>query len=484
MRPREAEVLLYSLAEVSPRQGGEYDMTADTIAAIATAPGVSAIGVVRLSGPDAIILAEKVFRAKNRKPLDQVASHQMIYGSMISAHGVPIDDGLLVMMRGPHSYTGEDVVELHCHGNTTILHTLLAALLTHGARLADAGEFTRRAFVNGKLDLLQVEAVGDLLQARSTAGVELAAQQLTGALPDRFEAMRQTLVGFLAHVHAAIDYPEEVPEVSAEEWQSEVQAILAACEELLANAASGIRLREGVDTVIIGKPNVGKSSLLNAILRTQRAIVTAIAGTTRDVIEESVEISGVSFRLSDTAGLRATDDPVEKEGVLRTQQRLAAADLVLAVFDASQPLSADDEDVLTHLRGGAQKAIVVCNKSDLPEMINPAAFGALPVVKVSAKLGRGLAELEAMMADAAGVVHARQVQSTEQNLLSRPRQIGALEGMATALRQTLASMAAGVTPDCLAADLEEALWHLGALTGETTPDEIVDEIFHRFCVGK
>jgi tRNA modification GTPase len=396
-------------------------MLTDTIAAIATAPGVSAIGVVRISGPDAVALADKVFQPKHKRPLSQFPTHKMIYGSMMSPSGAPIDDGLCVVMRGPHSYTGEDVVEFHCHGNTTILQALLATLVTHGARLAEAGEYTRRAFVNGKLDLLQVEAVGDLLQARSTAGVELAAQQLTGNLPDQFAEMRQVLVGFLAHVHAAIDYPEEVPEVSAEEWGTEVRAVLNRCETLLAHAASGIRLREGVDTVIIGKPNVGKSSLLNALLRTQRAIVTDIAGTTRDVIEESVEIAGVSFRLSDTAGLRSTDDPVEKEGVLRTQQRLAAADLVLAIFDGSQPLTAEDKDVFTQVRKKPQKTLVVLNKSDLPQVLTAADFGDPPVVKVSAKLGDGLTELEEMMADAAGVVHARQVQSTEQNLLSRPR---------------------------------------------------------------
>lgn len=441
------------------------------------------MGIVRLSGPAAVDIADQVFRsARPGRKLATVPSHLMIRGTVVNAEGALLDDCLAVRMQQPNSYTGEDVVEFHCHGSQVVLRSLLAALLSRGARAAAAGEFTRRAFVNGKLDLVQVEAVGDLVEATSEAGAELAVQQLAGALCGQFAKMQEKLMEFLAHVHAAIDYPDEVPDPAPEEWVIAVQGMLNEVLAMLEDAERGIRLREGIKAVIVGKPNVGKSSLLNALLRMPRAIVTEVAGTTRDVIEESIQIGGVAFRLSDTAGLHETSDVVESQGVTRTWQKLAEADLVLAVFDVSQPMDDDDAIVLSQAR--EHRCIAVWNKSDLPGCLDEATFAGVPVVRVSARSGAGLHRLENLMAETAGVADDRQVQRESRALLSRPRQIGALRGVAHALRQTLEGAAMGLSPDCLAAELEEGLWHLGELTGETTPDEIVNEIFQRFCVGK
>ena len=451
-------------------------MLTDTIAAIATGFGVAAVGVVRLSGPEAVDIADRLFHSRSGIRLKEAESHRMLYGTIVDPGGGILDQALAVVMRAPRSYTGEDVVEFHCHGSPVVLRAVLTALISSGARSADPGEFTKRAFVNGKLDLVQVEGVSDLLYARSERARQLAVRQVEGALSQRIETMRQTLIAFLAHVHASFDYPDEVPEPTSQHWSECLQGILQQIDQLLAEAQLGIRVRDGIDTVLVGRANVGKSSLMNALLRTPRAIVTPVAGTTRDVIEESCEIAGVAFRLSDTAGISNSSDPVEREGIRRTRRRAAEADLLLGVFDASEPLRDEDLEVLRLL--DQQKSIVVLNKSDLPRRIDTEIFDDRRVVSVSAITGVGLDALEKAMVEAA------EVGEPKESLLTRPRQVGALRATAQAVRDVILGVEQGLTADCLAVDLEEALWHLGELTGETTPDEIINEIFSRFCVGK
>ena len=450
----------------------------DTIAAIATATGIAGIGVVRISGPDAILIADELFRSSRGRRLVDAESHRLYHGTVEDANGYVLDDCLAVAMRGPASFTGEDVVEFHCHGSPVILRAVLSALITAGARMAGPGEFTRRAFVNGKLDLVQVEAVSDLLYARSERAGILAARQLGGALSQRIGAMREALLAFLAHVHAAIDYPDEVPDVDAQTWQLRVEELLRGTEELLAEARLGMQVRDGIDAVLIGRANVGKSSLLNALLRTPRAIVTEVPGTTRDVIEEAVQIAGVAFRLSDTAGIEETTDPVEQEGIVRSLDRADEADLLLGVFDSSQPFQKEDERVLRLLAGRAN--LIVLNKCDLEHKLETNPFLGQRCVTVSARTGEGLTALEEAMAEVAEITPA----VSENLLLTRPRQVGALQATARALKRVLTGLSRQITADCLAVELETALWHLGELTGETTPEDVVSEIFRRFCVGK
>lgn len=457
-------------------------MLQETIVAISTALAPAAIGIIRLSGPQAVYIADTLCQpVKAHMSLTQAQSHHLYQGRIQQPSGDLIDDCLVAVMRSPHSYTGEDMVELHCHGSFVVLQQVLELCIAAGARAAGPGEFTRRAFYNGKLDLIQVEAVGDLLEATSSKAAAAAAQQLAGALSTQIQAARTGLLGFLAHVQAAIDYPEDVPDLAPTNWLTQTAEIIQQLEQLIKGAQRGIRLRTGVDAVLIGRPNVGKSSLLNMLLATERAIVTSVAGTTRDVIEESVEIAGVAFRLSDTAGLRSEGRQLEMIGMERTRQRMATADLLLAVFDGSQDIQDDDEQVLAAIKG--RNAVVVVNKSDLPPCFPLEKLANLPIVHVSALSGAGQNELEQTMAQVMQVTTDYEI-GTASALVTRNRQVGALRGALEALYRVQIGVKTGITADCLALELEDALWHLGELTGASCQDEVLDEIFRRFCVGK
>ena len=462
-------------------------MLNDTIAAISTAMAPAAIGIVRVSGPAAAPISDLLFRpATTGVRLETIPARRLCRGWIITREGQKVDDCLAAVMRAPYSYTGEDTVEFYCHGSPVVLRQVLELCMVAGARAAQAGEFTRRAFIHGKLDLLQVEAVGDLLAATSTKAAALAATQLAGALSTRIAAIRDEVVQFLAHVQAALDYPEEVPEVAPELWQERLAALASELGELAATAQQGMRLRDGLSAVLVGRPNVGKSSLMNLLLATDRAIVAEMPGTTRDVIEESVEIGGVQFRLSDTAGVRRQGQAVEMMGIARTKERVADADLLLAVFDGAASFTDDDEDVRALV--GGRPRIAVVNKSDLPQRLPARALAGMRVVLVSALTGQGLAELRQAMVEVAGVVGtagpADGGASRSSVMVTRPRQLGALRGAQESLQRALAAMRQGVTADCLALELEDALWHLGELTGETAREEVINEIFSRFCVGK
>lgn len=454
----------------------------ETIAAIATGAGEGGIGIVRLSGDAALAVAERIFRPRRGLPLGRRRSHTVTYGWVETAAGERVDEALALVMRGPHSYTGEDVVELQCHGGQLAVRRVLEQALQAGARLAEPGEFTRRAFLNGRMDLSQAEAVVDLIRAKTDRAMAAAVAHLSGSLREAVGAMRSRLLEMMAHVEADIDFPELELEVQTrEEIAAGCAEALAAMERMLGGARAGRILREGLRVVLAGRPNVGKSSLLNRLVRENRAIVTAVPGTTRDVIAEWVELGGVPVQLSDTAGIRDTDDPVEQLGVERTRTALRQAHLVLVVVDCAAGLLPEDREWIAELPATASR-IGVANKIDL----NPAfplaelaeALGGAPVVAVSAEQGTGLPALEAEIARQAGALDAGE------DLLVNARQAEAIRRAAAHLREALEALAQGVGVELVSIDLRAAWMALGEVTGETADDQLLDQIFGRFCIGK
>ncbi|MDH7568947.1 MAG: tRNA uridine-5-carboxymethylaminomethyl(34) synthesis GTPase MnmE [Armatimonadota bacterium] len=463
----------------------------DTIAAIATARGEAAIGVIRVSGPAVGSLIERLFHTPRGAPLPRRAT----LGAIRDPHtGELVDQVVLTFYPAPASYTGEDVAEISAHGGTVPLRRILGLTLAYGARLAQPGEFTLRAFLNGKLDLAQAEAVIDIIQARTDRGLSLAANQLAGRLSAAVYAARDAVLPLLAHIEATIDFPEDVPEMPPETVAAEIRRALHAVEELLAGAHRGRIYRDGVRVVIAGRPNVGKSSLLNALLREERAIVTEVPGTTRDVIEESANVAGIPLRAIDTAGIRAPGDPVEAIGVQRSLQQLDAADLVLLVVDASQPLTEADQDIAA--RVGNRAVVVAANKQDrrpkpAGHAISPLAEPDLealrrhlpgaPVVPVSALRGEGIDALERAIAE---VLLGNEVAAGDDPLVTSARHAAALEAAAAGLRRALDTLEEELPLEFLATDLQDALHSLALVTGESVTDEVLSHIFGRFCIGK
>ncbi len=452
----------------------------DTIAAISTPLGEGGIGIIRISGERAEQIGLAIF---SRKPRGGFKSHRFYYGTISDpADCRVLDEAMVVLMRAPRSYTCEDVLEVQCHGGYLLIQQLLTLVLRQGARLAAPGEFTRRAFLNGRIDLVQAEAVIDVIRGKTDAALALAQQQRAGILSERIDAIRERIVRALALVEAHIDFPEE--EIDANAW-SEAALLageaLAAAVRLLAGFDEGKALREGVSVVIAGKPNVGKSSLLNTLLREKRAIVTAIPGTTRDVIEEVVNIRGLPVRVLDTAGICETEDPIEREGVLRALDKIALADLALFVLDASRSMDHDDLFIAEKLCG--KKFLVVLNKCDLPErIVLSAPFAPDAAVRISTHSGAGIEELHKAIHEE--FLHGRVVDSREYVVLSNVRQRDALEGCRLALERFLAGAAAALNLELLAIELRDALQAVGAVTGETRNDQILDLIFQQFCIGK
>lgn len=457
----------------------------DTISAIATAAGEGGIGIVRLSGPAALAVAEQLFCGQQGRKASEVPSQQVAYGHIVDPkEGQIIDEVLLLVMRAPRSYTREDVVEIHCHGGSVPLRAILELTLQHGARLAEPGEFTKRAFLNGRLDLAQAEAVMDIIRAKTDASLKMAVGQLEGTLSKVVRELRHDILGMIAHLEASIDFPEEdIEELAVQTVEGEVRKALARIGDLLATRKTGRILREGLETVIIGKPNVGKSSLLNALLREKRAIVTDIPGTTRDVIEEYVNLRGVPLKIIDTAGIRETEDVVEQLGVERAKELVERADLILMLLDASTPLTDEDRDVMGLL--GGRNALVLINKSDLPAVWEPAELEPLvqaqQILKISVAAGAGLAELEDTIIR---LVYAGEVEQKEGAFVQNVRQAQWLEQAQQALQEVLTTIAAGMPPDCMVIDLRAAWEKLGAINGDTIGEDIIDQIFSQFCIGK
>ena len=462
----------------------------DTIAAISTPPGPGAIGILRLSGPDAASIAEKCFRPLGRKGLLEHAPRELVYGSLLDSGGQPIDRVLCTYSLGPSSYTGEDTAEFQCHGSPMVLALGLEALFAAGARQAGAGEFTRRAFLNGRLDLAQAEAVGDLLEARSREGARHAAGQLSGALSRKIGAAYSALVDVMAHFHAVLDYPDEdIDPFRMEELEKTLEEQEDRLFKLAASGHRGNLLVQGLACPIVGRPNAGKSSLLNALVGYDRAIVTDIPGTTRDTVEASVQIQGLLVRLIDTAGVRQSDDPIERIGVERSREALHGSNFILMACDGSAPFTQEDAALLQDCLNRAD-TILVWTKSDLPRARVPSFSlpaeleSRLHTLSVSVKTGAGLAELEEAMGALMEKFFPRAQEEAYGQLLTNERQAQAAEKAYRSVRQARESLEAGATPDALLIDVEEALSALGELTGQSVREDVTDRIFSKFCVGK
>lgn len=452
----------------------------DTIAAIATGEVVSAIGIVRVSGPGAVAAAEAVFRPADGRPMSEHRDRQLVYGRLVDAAGRVLDICLCTISRAPHSYTGEDTAELQCHGSPVVLRAALEALFAAGARQAGPGEFTKRAFLNGMLDLTEAEAVIDIIEAATAEAAVNAAGQLGGALSRRAEHVYSDVVDIISHFDAVLDYPDEdIEPFELANYASRLDAGASELRELLASFERGRVMREGVRAAIVGRPNAGKSSLLNAILGYDRAIVTAQPGTTRDTIEEKALLGGVLLRLTDTAGLREAADEAEREGVRRAFAAADGAELAIAVFDGSEPLSDADAETLAAARA-AKRAICVVNKADLPRALDAAELtGFDAVVSLSARTGEGL---EALASAVAELFPAPAAPAGE--ILTNARQAEAVGRALAALDAARDALASGLTPDAVLTEAEDALSALAELTGRSVRDDVTDRIFSRFCVGK
>jgi len=453
----------------------------DTIAAIATPLQPSGLGVIRVSGEQAVSAVEALFKT-NGKPLKKAETHKLVHG-WIKDDGKLIDKVLVVVMRAPHSYTTEDVVEIQCHGSPFVLRIILNLVLRQGVRLADAGEFTQRAFLHGRLDLTQVEAISDLIQASSEIGARLSAQQLSGKLFHAIDAVKKQVVSIASLVEASIEFPEEDHEFThQEDCLQRLDQASADLESLLSHADRGRQIRDGFSVVLIGRPNVGKSSLLNTLLREQRAIVTTIPGTTRDSIEESVQIQGLAFRLTDTAGIRITEDLIESEGIRRTQNVREKADLVLLILDASEKLMDEDLSLISEVE--KERTIVVLNKKDLMDDTTPRWYekiSRLESVLISAKTGEGCDELESSLYKKATLGGLPQ---EDEIWITNRRQQQAAKNALSALLSARKSLNQSSGEEFLAVDLRSCLNALGEIVGETTSDDLLGQIFSDFCIGK
>ena len=458
-----------------------YDTT-DTIAAIATPLGESGIGVIRISGSKAYDVGDAIFKSKSSLPLAQRRDRSIQYGLIVDDDGKAVDEVILLIMKGPRSYTAEDVLEIQCHGGRQSLSEILGLVLRHGARLANPGEFTQRAFVNGRIDLAQAEAVMDVIQAKSAQGLTSAVSQLEGRLSRVVGDMRLHLTDFITRLEVTVDYPEEdLEDIEVPDIAGAIREMERRLDDMLAESKSGRMMRDGVMAAIAGTPNAGKSSLLNRFLETERAIVTDVPGTTRDVIEEWISIQGVPICLVDTAGIRSTDDTVEQIGVRRAKEYMERADIILVVVDQSRPLQEEDRQILETARG--RQALIVLNKEDLQpafETEELQSYG-LPLLSISASTGAGMGALKDAMLSLALKQGLTAAQSA---LLANTRHIELVRQSREALQRALDTIEAGMPVDCAIVDIREAWELLGSITGDTVHDDIIEEIFSRFCLGK
>lgn len=457
----------------------------DTIAAISTPPGEGAIGIVRLSGEEAIAVADRVYKLGSKQLADQT-SHTIHYGNIVNPKTEEtVDEVMVTIMRAPKTFTREDVVEINCHGGILAVNQVLQIVLQNGARLAEPGEFTKRAFLNGRIDLSQAEAVMDLIRAKTDKAMYVALQQLDGNLSNLIRNLRSEILDTLAQVEVNIDYPEydDVEEMTSVLLIEKAKQVKAAIQQLLETASQGKILREGLATAIIGRPNVGKSSLLNYLLREEKAIVTDIAGTTRDVIEEYVSVKGVPLRLIDTAGIRETEDIIERIGVERSRKALVDADLILLVFNQNEPLT--DEDKALIEATNQNHRIIILNKMDLPNKLDLEELeflvGEDAIVKTSVLTQSGVDVLESKIAD---LFFSGNTGERDATYVSNVRHIALLNDAEAALDDVIDGVETGMPVDLVQIDMTRCWDLLGEITGDSVQDELLTQLFSQFCLGK
>ncbi len=452
----------------------------DTIAAISTPPGNGGIGIIRVSGELAYAIGTTFFKPVRNGGFE---SHRFYFGSIVDFQsGETVDEAMAVLMRSPRSYTREDVLELHCHGGMLVVERVLDLALRAGARLAEPGEFTRRAYLNGRIDLLQAEAVMDIISAKTDAALRLAQNQRSGSLSLRISESRNLLLRALALVEAYIDFPEE--DLGSEDIAS-IHNIVSEAHDLISRLVVGFDegriIREGISVLITGKPNAGKSSLLNRLLNENRAIVTHLPGTTRDVIEETLNLGGLAVRLLDTAGIRRTEDMIEQEGINRALDRISESDMVLFVLDESRPFDGEDQLILDAVQGSS--VIVVINKCDMPGLLKlPASFDILEKVRISAASGEGVEQLKDIIRS--HFLSRQTIDNREFVTISRSRHRDVLISAGQSLRRFADGLKSGLTLEVLAIELRDALTSIGSVTGQVASDDILDLIFSSFCIGK
>ncbi|MCR5650185.1 MAG: tRNA uridine-5-carboxymethylaminomethyl(34) synthesis GTPase MnmE [Lachnospiraceae bacterium] len=459
-------------------------MKKDTIAAIATGMTPSGIGIIRVSGEDAFSIASSVFLKKNNEKLSEYEDHKAYYGYIHDKDGI-LDEVILLVFKGPNSFTGEDTVEIQCHGGILLMQRILELCISSGARAAEPGEFTKRAFLNGKMDLSEAEAVMDLISSKNDLAIRNSARQISGSLFEKISSVRKKILHELAYIESALDDPEHYeldgyPEVLSEK----LLEMLRILEKLSDSFDDGRMLSEGVRTVIIGKPNVGKSSLLNILSGSERAIVTEIAGTTRDTIEEKIFLGGIMLHVTDTAGIRESDDPVEKIGVDKALAAAGDADLIIMVIDSSEVLSCEDEEILAFIRKNRKKCVILLNKSDKGKVIGPdeiACYTSDPVIVISAKEETGIDELKKYITDnfASGYI-----KYNDEIFITNARQKEALSEAVDSLLRVARSITEKLPEDFYTIDLTAAYESLGHIIGQDLEDDIINEIFDRFCMGK
>lgn len=455
----------------------------DTIAAIATAPGEGGIGIIRISGDRSLEVAEQIFRSKYNKTIKEYNPRTLIYGNIVDEDKI-IDEVLVAYMKGPNSYTAEDVIEINCHGGFISVKKILELILSKDVRLADEGEFTKRAFLNGRIDLSQAEAIIDVIKSKTDVAHEVAQSHLEGALAKKIKELRMSITEVLAHLTVSIDFSEEdVEEITYNTLKEKSEEIRKEIKKLYDTAESGKILRDGLKTVIVGKPNVGKSSLLNSILGENRAIVTDIAGTTRDVIEEFVNIKGIPLKIVDTAGIRETENVVEKIGVEKSKEYLNLADLVIMVLDSSRKLDCEDIEILENLKN--KKSIVLLNKTDLENKIEidkvKEYIDEYNIIKISALRHEGIEQLQEKIED---MVYGGDVKNSSNLMITNSRHKDALLKAYEAINDAISAIEQYMPYDFIEVDFKNIWDYLGYINGDTVTEDLLDTIFANFCIGK
>lgn len=454
----------------------------DTIAAISTAIGEAGIAIVRMSGDDSINIIDEIFKSASGKKMAEAENRKFLYGHIVDGDK-QIDEVLVVKMKGPHSYTAEDIVEIHCHGGVVSVKRILNLILSKGARLAEKGEFTKRGFLNGRIDLTQAEAVIDMIKAKTDLSFDMGLNQLSGALSEVLNKLKDELVSMQALIVANIDFPDEdIEDAAYNDLIERSNRILEKMDDLLDNSKNSRLLRDGINTVILGKPNVGKSSLLNGLLKYDRAIVTDIAGTTRDIIEDYINLDGVLLKVTDTAGIRETDDEVEKIGVNIAREKLKEADLVIAIFDISREFDKDDEEILNLIKD--KKHITILNKDDLEQKISDEEIKKYfkdDYLRLSVMENESVKKIEDLIID---LFFDGELQISSDSVLSNLRHINALKEAKKSLLEVNESLKQKVFLDLIEVDLENVIGHISEITGTITTEDILDRVFSDFCIGK